>query len=79
MEQQKSSNKKEPKRYNSYIKYSGLAIQMAVSIYFGHLLGQYLDQKTGNASELYSKIFTLVAVFLSIFMVIRTVIKSNSD
>ncbi|ELR69896.1 hypothetical protein C900_04599 [Fulvivirga imtechensis AK7] len=52
---------------------------MAVSIYFGHLLGQYLDQKTGNASELYSKIFTLVAVFLSIFMVIRTVIKSNSD
>lgn len=79
MEQPKPSKPKEPKQYNSFIRYSGLAIQMAVSIYLGSLLGSYIDEKTGNTSELYTKIITLIAVFLSTIMVIRQVIKSNSD
>ncbi|MTI20138.1 AtpZ/AtpI family protein [Fulvivirga sp. RKSG066] len=77
--QKKPSSEKEPRRYNDFVKYSGLAIQMAVAIYLGHLLGVYLDEKTGNTNELYSKIVTLLAVFLSIFMVIRQVTKSSSN
>lgn len=79
MEQPKPSNPKEQKPYNSFVKFSGLAIQMAVAIYLGSLLGSYIDEKTGNTSELYTKIITLISVFLSTVMVIRQVIKSNSD
>ncbi|MBL3657746.1 AtpZ/AtpI family protein [Fulvivirga sediminis] len=68
-----------PKQYNNYIKYSGMAMQMAVSIYAGHWLGEFIDEKTNNDSGLYAKIITLVAVFLSTFLIIREVIKSNSD
>lgn len=75
--QRKPSSQKEQKPYNSYIRFTGLAIQMAVTIYLGNLLGVYLDERTGNTSELYSKIITLIAVFLAIFMVIRQVIKSQ--
>lgn len=73
----KPSSQKEQKPFNSYAKYTGIAIQMAVTIYLGNLLGVYLDQKTGNPSDLYTKIVTLIAVFLSIIIVIRQVIKSS--
>lgn len=79
MEQPKPSKQREPKPYNNFIRYSGLAIQMAVTIYLGSLLGAYIDAKTGNTSELYTKVITLIAVLLSTVMIIRQVIKSNSD
>ncbi|UII28501.1 hypothetical protein LVD15_08740 [Fulvivirga maritima] len=56
-----------------------MAMQLAVSIYAGHWLGELIDEETGNESGLYAKIITLVAVFLSTFLIIREVIKSNSD
>ncbi|WP_370687634.1 AtpZ/AtpI family protein [Fulvivirga ligni] len=67
-----------PKQYNPYIKYSGLAIQMAVTIYLGNLLGEYIDNKTGNENGLYENIITLIAVILSTGLIIRQVIKDNS-
>lgn len=73
----KPSNQREQKPFRSYAKYTGIAIQMAAAIYLGNLLGVYIDEKTGNTSELYTKIITLIAVFLSIVMVIRQVIKSS--
>ncbi|MFX0556000.1 AtpZ/AtpI family protein [Maribacter sp. CXY002] len=54
---------------------SGLAIQMGVTIYLGNLLGSWLDDK-------YEKTFledtiTLLAVFLSIYLVIKKVMALN--
>ncbi len=48
-------NSKKPSQYNNYIKYSGLAIQMVVVIYLGHLLGEYLDNTYNPGSDLYAK------------------------
>lgn len=72
-------NSKKPSQYNNYIKYSGLALQMVVVIYLGHLLGEYLDNTYNPESDLYAKICTLVAVFLSTFMVIRQVISGEKN
>ncbi len=72
------SDPKEPKRYNFIIKYSGLAFQMGITIYLGSLLGDYLDERLDNESSLYSKVITLLAVFISIFSVIRQVIKDSN-
>lgn len=79
MEKKKPSKENEKKSYHNYIKYSGIAIQMAVAIYLGHALGVFLDEKTGNTSELYTKVVTLIAIFLSIFLVIRQVTSSSND
>jgi membrane protein DedA with SNARE-associated domain len=54
---------------------SGLAIQMGATIYLGNLLGGWLDEK-------YEKTFledtiTLLAVFLSIYLVIKKVMALN--
>jgi len=66
-------NSKKPNQYNSYIKYSGLGIQMVVTIYLGNLLGGYLDERYNPDSDLYTSLLTLIAVFLSTFMIIRQV------
>ncbi|MTI38863.1 AtpZ/AtpI family protein [Fulvivirga lutimaris] len=73
------SDPKESKPYNSIIKYSGLALQMGITIYLGSLLGGYLDERLENEASLYSKVITLLAVFLSIFSVIRQVLKDSND
>ena len=50
---------------------SGIALQMGATIYLGNLLGTWLDEK-------FEKVFwedtiTLLAVFLSIYLVIKKV------
>jgi len=68
---------KKQKPYNSYLKYSGLAIQMAGTIYLGNLLGKYIDKVAESGSDVFTKVITLLAVFLSMFVIIRQVIKSQ--
>ena len=65
--------------FSPFAKFSGLAIQMGVTIYLGNLLGEFLDEKYNNTSGLYAKIVTLTAVFLSIYLVIVQVTRTNSD
>ncbi|MEM6523077.1 MAG: AtpZ/AtpI family protein [Bacteroidota bacterium] len=64
---------KKSKPYNPFIRFTGLALQMGISIYLGSLLGNYLDDRYLNAEGTYTKVCTLVAVFLSIVSVIRQV------
>jgi len=52
---------------------------MGLTIYLGSLLGEWLDQKYPNDSELYTKICTLAAVFGAIYSVIRQVIKITDN
>ncbi|WP_299005263.1 AtpZ/AtpI family protein [uncultured Tenacibaculum sp.] len=70
-------SKKNP--LNKYIRFTGIAIQMGLTIYLGSLLGEWLDQKYPNDSELYTKICTLAAVFGAIYSVIRQVIKITGN
>jgi len=71
------SKEKKPKQYNAYLKYSGLAIQMGLTIYAANLLGEFFDTKYNQSDELYSKIITLTAVFISIASVIIQVTKNQ--
>ncbi|MDE0535752.1 putative F0F1-ATPase subunit (Ca2+/Mg2+ transporter) [Tenacibaculum lutimaris] len=70
-------SKKNP--LNKYIRFTGIALQMGLTIYLGSLLGEWLDQKYPNDSELYTKICTLAAVFGAIYSVIRQVIKITDN
>ncbi|OSY88867.1 hypothetical protein WH52_04175 [Tenacibaculum holothuriorum] len=73
----KESEKKKP--LNKYIRFSGIALQMGLTIYLGSLLGEWLDQKYPNNDQLYTKICTLVAVFAAMLSVIVQVTKLSKD
>jgi len=66
------------KPLNKYLRFSGIAIQMGLTIYLGSKLGEWLDSYFLNEKQLYFKISTLFAVFLAMFSVIRQVTKISN-
>lgn len=54
-----------------YVKYSGFAIQMGVTIFAGAYLGKYLDAKYPMEKKWFTMLFTVLAVFLSLFNLLR--------
>ncbi|CAM1349543.1 AtpZ/AtpI family protein [Tenacibaculum insulae] len=71
------NEKKKP--LNKYIRFTTMAFQMGLTIYLGNLLGKWLDSKYVTEGEIYSKICTLVAVFLAMFSVIVQVTKISKN
>ena len=66
---------KEKEALRTWGRFSTIAIQMGVTIYLGNLLGGWLDQKL-ETTFLESTI-TLLAVFLSMYIVIKAVMQLN--
>ncbi|MCG8837002.1 AtpZ/AtpI family protein [Tenacibaculum dicentrarchi] len=66
---------KKKKPLSKYLRFTGIAFQMGLTIYLGNKLGEWLDLSYGNENELYTKVCTLVAVFGAIFSVISQVSK----
>jgi hypothetical protein len=62
-----------------WMRMAGVAAQMGVIIWLGHLFGVYLDKRLVREDELYHNIVTLSAVFLAMALVIREVLKLGKD
>jgi len=62
---------KEKRALNNWAKFSTIAIQMGATIYLGNLLGLWLDKKF--ATTFLESTVTLLAVFLSMYIVIKAV------
>ena len=54
---------------------SGAGIQMGLTIYLGFLFGKWLDGSLGTAYL--KEVFTLVAIFVSMYSLIKQVNKLN--
>lgn len=67
------------KRLGHYAKFSGLAFQMAVLIILAAYGGEWLDQKQGNETPGWTISLILVAIFTSLYQIIKTVIKMTND
>jgi len=68
---------KKQKQLNSYVKYSSLATQMAVIIAAGVFFGEYLDKTHTSKNPIYTISFSLLSIFLSLYYVIKKIIKYN--
>lgn len=64
------SQKKDKGNPNEALKYSGMAVKMAVVIAAGVFGGQYLDEKMGNASPWMTIVLSLLGVAGAIYFVI---------
>lgn len=65
------------KQLNKYIYFSSMAFQMGIVIAAGTIFGQWLDSKYINDYSLYTIIFSLLAVFGSLYLMIKKVISIN--
>jgi len=77
---EKNPQKKQPKQLNKFVRFSSIALQMGLTIYLASKLGEWLDVKFNNTDQLYYKVVTLIAVFVSMGSVIFQVLKlTNKD
>ncbi|MGM0478568.1 MAG: AtpZ/AtpI family protein [Bacteroidota bacterium] len=74
----KDDNNKQD-RLKNYLKFTTLAIQMGVLITAAALGGDWLDENQNNEFPVWTLVLTLVAIFASLFQVIREVSKMNRD
>jgi len=72
MSQQKLP-KSSGKNLRTAAKFSGIALQMGLTIYLGNLLGTWLD--AAYVKTFWETTCTLAAIFLSVYLVIHQAIK----
>lgn len=58
---------------NSYLRFSVLAIQMALVIGLFAYLGYHLDEKFSKSTGLFFIIFSLLGVFISFYLLYKEV------
>ena len=59
--------------------FSGIAIQMGVTIGLGAFAGVKLDEKYPNKYSAYTIIFSLLGVFISLYALIKQLQKLNKN
>ena len=72
--QRQNSTKKQA---NAYIKYSGLAFQMGAIIGLGTWGGSKIDEMRETDFPLFTLIFSLVSVFVALYLVLKQLIGKN--
>ncbi len=70
---------KEKQGVANYLKFSGIAIQMAVVITLAAYFGKWLDEKLEHETPGLTITFVLVAIFASLYQLIQALIKLGKD
>lgn len=60
---------------SSYAKYMGMAFQMIIVIGLFTFAGYKIDESAGHATKWVTAVLSLAGVFISLYLVIRTVRK----
>jgi F0F1-type ATP synthase assembly protein I len=70
----------EPKRnFSKFARLSGIGIQMGATIFLGAYLGKYLDERFPSNKKWFTILFTLLAVGISLYNILRQVNKLNNE
>lgn len=67
------------KNSRTFLKFTGLGVQLGLSIFLGNMLGKWLDTQYPNDGDWWEKGVTIFVVFGSIFSIIRQVNKITQD
>ena len=79
METDKSQKQsKKQRQFSAYAKYSGLAIQMGVSIGVFTWLGTYLDETQNNSNPVWTIILSLLGIAVALYIPLKE-LTSNRD
>lgn len=61
-----------PKPLNNYVKFTGIAIQMAVIIGVMTFAGYKIDQYFKHSTQWVTAVMSLAGVFISLYLVIKS-------
>lgn len=67
----KTKKKAPQKRLQSYLRYSGLGVQMIASVLFGTWLGQWIDERVAWEFPVFTIILALAFLSGSFYILIR--------
>ena len=62
-----------------FARLSAVGIQMGITIFLGAYLGKFLDEKYPSNKKWFTIVFTLLAVALALYNVLRQVNKINNE
>jgi len=63
------------KRLKNYVRFSSLTLQMGIIIAGGAYLGKYLDLQSENQAPIFTIIFSLLAIFIALYISLKGMIK----
>ena len=72
MNQEKEPYKKEKQQLNTYAKYSAIGFQMIGIIGAFTFAGYKIDESQNTKTPIYTGILSLIGVFISIYIVIKS-------
>lgn len=75
----KQKPSKKPKQLSSYVRFSGIAVQMGAIIGLGAWGGSSLDKKFNFDKPIFTIVLSLLGVAIALYIVIREVIKMGKD
>ncbi len=76
----KPESSKKKSGANPYLRFTGLAFQMGALIALGAWGGSELDDRSGNQKPIYTIVFCLLAIAISLYLIIKEALKlSNED
>ena len=70
---------KENKPFGKIIRLSGIGIQMGIIIFLGAYLGRWLDEKYSSETKWFTLIFTILAVAVALYFVLKQVNRINNE
>lgn len=72
-------SKDNKKQSNKWLVFMNIPFQMGLIIFLGVMFGQWLDEKFKIEGAILTIVFSLLAVFIALYNVIRQVNKMSND
>lgn len=76
---QPEKNPEKKKSSNTYLRFSGIGIQMGLLITVGAYGGSYLDEYLQNKKPVFTIIFSLLAIGISLYLIIKEAIRISNE
>lgn len=74
---QPNQNPKKP--FRNYVVFSGIAVQMGITIVIFTFIGIWLDKKINNEYSIFTVVFSLLGVIGSLYLTIKQVIGFSKE
>jgi|266.fasta.fasta_contig_61_668279_length_344_multi_1_in_0_out_0_1 ATP synthase protein I len=74
---QPNQNPKKP--FRNYVVFSGIAVQMGITIAIFTFIGIWLDKKINNEYSIFTVVFSLLGVVGSLYLTIKQVIGFSKE
>ncbi len=78
-QENKKSESNKKRTNNSYVKYSGMAMQMGLTVLIGTFIGQKIDEYYATDKPYFTILLALLAVSAALYLTLKDLIKGDGD